>query len=193
MATKDFSLPLKSKQNNSDGQYKNFSLKQKNFSNAFFESSKNVSSENRNVLNYDFANKNYSKTQKQSYPRNKATKILSPTFGSIDGFKKESCEKISSSSSTSNSTLSLHIEAYESSIVSGLFDGTKKPLKQNGLIRGNAKQLFTDFESVIQNPFEFPRQQQENVGAKTPEVAQYTASQRLLSPNQVNQYSKRGH
>jgi hypothetical protein len=95
----------------------------------------------------DFSNNNYSKTQKQSHSWNKATKNLSPTFGSIDGFKKESGEKISSS--TSNSTLSLHIEAYENSAVSGLFDGTKKSLKQNGLIRENAKQLFTDFKSVI--------------------------------------------
>uniref|UniRef100_A0AC35FAU2 Uncharacterized protein n=1 Tax=Panagrolaimus sp. PS1159 TaxID=55785 RepID=A0AC35FAU2_9BILA len=196
MATKDYSLPLKSKQDlvfadNSNNQYKNFNLKQKNSSNAFSESSKNVSSENPKILNYDFANNNHSKTQKQSHSWKKATKNLSSTFGYIDGFKKESGGKISCSSSTSNSTLSLHIESYENSTVSGLFDETKKSLKQNDLIRGNAKQLFTDFESVIQNPFEFPRQQK-NVEAKTSEVAQYTASQRLLNPNQVNQYSRRG-
>jgi hypothetical protein len=124
----------------------------------------------------DFANKNYSKTQKQSHSWKKATKNLSPTFGSIDGMKKESSGKYSCSSYTS-------IKAYENLTVSGLFDGTKKSLKQNGLIRGNAKQLFTDFESVIQNPFSFPRQQDDKI--KEPEVAQFKATQRLLYPAQL--------
>uniref|UniRef100_A0A914PB51 ParB/Sulfiredoxin domain-containing protein n=1 Tax=Panagrolaimus davidi TaxID=227884 RepID=A0A914PB51_9BILA len=98
-------------------------------------------------------------------------------------------EKKGNSSNANNSTLSLHIAAYENSIYAEpeIFDDKNKESinetnsikKQNNSKRSNIASIF-----VIQNPFEFPRQQENGGEANSLEVAQYKASQQLLSPNQ---------
>uniref|UniRef100_A0AC35EU35 Uncharacterized protein n=1 Tax=Panagrolaimus sp. PS1159 TaxID=55785 RepID=A0AC35EU35_9BILA len=91
------------------------------------------------------------------------------------------------SSSATNSTLSLHIAAYENPVESftNAFD-KNEGFKKKGLIEKwkNVKQIFAEpLQSFFQNLFEFPRQQK--VGqVDDPEVMQFKASQRLLNPNQ---------
>uniref|UniRef100_A0AC35FGG5 Clathrin/coatomer adaptor adaptin-like N-terminal domain-containing protein n=1 Tax=Panagrolaimus sp. PS1159 TaxID=55785 RepID=A0AC35FGG5_9BILA len=73
---------------------------------------------------------------------------------------------------SSNSTLSLHIAAFENSNEYDISDGKNAALK---------KQLFPG--SIIQNSFEFPRQQ-EGGRATAPDIMQFRASQRMRNPNQ---------
>uniref|UniRef100_A0AC34FME2 Myb-like domain-containing protein n=1 Tax=Panagrolaimus sp. ES5 TaxID=591445 RepID=A0AC34FME2_9BILA len=104
-------------------------------------------------------------------------KHLSPNFLNIN-YDSEQKNGLKDAKSANNSTLSLHIAAYENLIEGDLDAGEKEegPLP--------AKQFFTD-STFIQNPFEFPRQQ-ENEDIRTPEVAQFKASQKLLDPNKEN-------
>uniref|UniRef100_A0A914QPK9 Uncharacterized protein n=1 Tax=Panagrolaimus davidi TaxID=227884 RepID=A0A914QPK9_9BILA len=85
-------------------------------------------------------------------------------------------------------TLSLHIDAYETSAETDSFNGSKNEDLQKGKSDSikNEKQIFTSETFVIQNSFEFPRQ--ENGGAKVPEVSSFKASQQLLNPNKASKY-----
>uniref|UniRef100_A0AC35GCS8 Uncharacterized protein n=1 Tax=Panagrolaimus sp. PS1159 TaxID=55785 RepID=A0AC35GCS8_9BILA len=83
---------------------------------------------------------------------------------------------------TNNSTLSLHISAYESSIetASNTSDSFGIDKCNESLKRKNAKQIFSISTFYFQNPFEFLRQQSDEV--PEPEVSKYRANQRLLYP-----------
>uniref|UniRef100_A0AC34FQT0 Uncharacterized protein n=1 Tax=Panagrolaimus sp. ES5 TaxID=591445 RepID=A0AC34FQT0_9BILA len=87
-----------------------------------------------------------------------------------------------------SSTLSLHIAAYENSNESDSADSEsfKKKSEKTSFIKKwkNVKQVFNGTTTIVQNPFEFPRQQENRLIAK-PEVVKFKASQQLLNPNQL--------
>uniref|UniRef100_A0AC34FU64 Protein kinase domain-containing protein n=1 Tax=Panagrolaimus sp. ES5 TaxID=591445 RepID=A0AC34FU64_9BILA len=89
-------------------------------------------------------------------------------------------------SSIKNSTLSLHIAAYENSnetLVDSDFVENEDFEKKSLIKKLNiANPRLIGSSSIIQNPFEFPRQL-ENEETRIPEVAQFKASQKLLNPN----------
>uniref|UniRef100_A0AC34G283 Uncharacterized protein n=1 Tax=Panagrolaimus sp. ES5 TaxID=591445 RepID=A0AC34G283_9BILA len=85
------------------------------------------------------------------------------------------------SKSANNSTLSLHIAAYENSIEVSPKEFNEKENAKTSLIK--TKQIFTDSAPTIKHPFEFSRQQ-ENQNNSKPEMMQFKASQRLLNPNE---------
>uniref|UniRef100_A0A914YV56 HTH CENPB-type domain-containing protein n=1 Tax=Panagrolaimus superbus TaxID=310955 RepID=A0A914YV56_9BILA len=80
-----------------------------------------------------------------------------------------------------DSTLSLHIAAYENAIDATAADSFIHGPDLNKQWE-NAKQFFIGSKAIIQNPFELPRQQKEDQSNK-PEVMQFKASQKLLNPN----------
>uniref|UniRef100_A0AC35GYK4 Uncharacterized protein n=1 Tax=Panagrolaimus sp. PS1159 TaxID=55785 RepID=A0AC35GYK4_9BILA len=189
MTTKDYCLPFNDKRNtfNVDtfnGKYNNLNLNQRNqnSSNAFIKSSKSFVIEKKKVLNYDYLKTDGAISNIQLWNK-------SSTFISTDSEKEDDEYKKYIKNSSSSSTLSLHISTYKNlneASASDPFDGTKECLKQYNSIKKNAKQSFIDSISVIQNSFEFPRQQQESYEIKKPEVSQFKASQHLLNPNQIN-------
>uniref|UniRef100_A0AC34FBS8 Uncharacterized protein n=1 Tax=Panagrolaimus sp. ES5 TaxID=591445 RepID=A0AC34FBS8_9BILA len=119
---------------------------------------------------------------------------------SLDGFSQEQLQKIfekrknvltkkENPLNINSSTLSLHIAAYDNAFeaITVDSDGTEKEGSKNenfGLITKwkNVNQILTGSTFNVQNPFEFPRQQEGNQGYD-PELMQFKASQRLLNPN----------
>uniref|UniRef100_A0A914PFJ9 Uncharacterized protein n=1 Tax=Panagrolaimus davidi TaxID=227884 RepID=A0A914PFJ9_9BILA len=136
----------------------------------------------------DFTNTGEAKKDIRSW--NKSNLLSNYIFNDNYSAPKRNKLKKDSNATNNCSTLSLHISTYENSIEaseSDPFDGTKECLKQNNSTKENTKQIFIGSISVIQNPFEFPRQQKESYERKRPELSQYKASQHLLNPNQINQ------
>uniref|UniRef100_A0AC34GQH2 Uncharacterized protein n=1 Tax=Panagrolaimus sp. ES5 TaxID=591445 RepID=A0AC34GQH2_9BILA len=105
-----------------------------------------------------------------------------------NGNSSSNFDKKDNSTNVKNSTLSLHIVAYENSdeVSSECNEEecSKKKNEKMALIKKwkNTKQIFNDSASFFQNPFEFPRQHK-NQNIK-PEIMQFKASQRLLNPNE---------
>uniref|UniRef100_A0AC34G605 Uncharacterized protein n=1 Tax=Panagrolaimus sp. ES5 TaxID=591445 RepID=A0AC34G605_9BILA len=121
-----------------------------------------------------------------SFSWKKSNKYLASNYLKID---RDSGEKIDlkKDSNVNNSTLSLHISAYENSVEAKkkLYGNEKddnKGEKSDSLKQWvHAKQIFIGSPSIVQNPFEFPRQQENE--DNLPELMQFKASQRLLNPN----------
>uniref|UniRef100_A0AC35GFS6 Uncharacterized protein n=1 Tax=Panagrolaimus sp. PS1159 TaxID=55785 RepID=A0AC35GFS6_9BILA len=106
---------------------------------------------------------------------------------------KNGWQKDISSTKIDSSTISLHIAAYENSseaVISDSFNDKNINGPKNEAINKleNEKQIFTAVSKlVIQNSFEFPRQQSDEISE--PEVSQFKASQRLFSPNAMSSRS----
>uniref|UniRef100_A0AC34GRY5 USP domain-containing protein n=1 Tax=Panagrolaimus sp. ES5 TaxID=591445 RepID=A0AC34GRY5_9BILA len=161
MVTRDCCLNFKDKQNNfiqsqPDVQYNNLNLNNQNLQCLF-----NKTLQSKSVTNDGRKDKNYEN----------------------DEFKKSKC--------INSSTLSLHIAAYENSAVvtNDLKSSEKEKLQDKDECLGFAKKWKTSNHfvdgttSIIQNPFEFPRQREDE--ASRPELMQFTASQKLLNPNET--------
>uniref|UniRef100_A0A914PX16 DUF4817 domain-containing protein n=1 Tax=Panagrolaimus davidi TaxID=227884 RepID=A0A914PX16_9BILA len=115
-----------------------------------------------------------------------------------DGVKAESknrWKKSSSSNTTTESTISLHIAAYENSneasASDSFYDKQHDGLKNDKLNTfktcKNTNHLF-NAALEFQTPFEFPRQQNDEVAE--PEMSHFRASQRLLNRNDnYNKYT----
>uniref|UniRef100_A0AC34FV31 Uncharacterized protein n=1 Tax=Panagrolaimus sp. ES5 TaxID=591445 RepID=A0AC34FV31_9BILA len=105
------------------------------------------------------------------------------------GYDSGEKDELKKPNSANSSTLSLHIEVYEN------FVETKKELNGNEKEDNESeksdftrklqitKQIFIGSPSLIQNHFEFPRQQEDQTDQ--PELMQFKASQRLLNPNHL--------
>uniref|UniRef100_A0AC35F138 Uncharacterized protein n=1 Tax=Panagrolaimus sp. PS1159 TaxID=55785 RepID=A0AC35F138_9BILA len=180
----DYLLSLKSKHGtfttypSNGNQYNNLNLNQNHqFStNSFFKTSKNVTIEKRKVSNNDYTNNKDLQKDPHSWKKSALN------YENYNSKKEDELKK----QNFNSSTLSFHIEAYENSIEANLFDGNKDCKNFLNKQRKNLKQIC--IESVIQNPFEFPRQQQENDDEeKVPEISEFKASQCLINPNQMNQ------
>uniref|UniRef100_A0AC34GR91 Uncharacterized protein n=1 Tax=Panagrolaimus sp. ES5 TaxID=591445 RepID=A0AC34GR91_9BILA len=122
----------------------------------------------------------------------KPSKFLSTSFLYNNGDDEEE-DEIRKPKSINNSTLSIHIAAYENSIEASNDadydenEGLKKKCEKLVLNKKwkNVKQFINPSSaSTSENPFQFPRQQ-ENEENSTPELFQFKASQRLLNPNAV--------
>uniref|UniRef100_A0AC35GNB0 Exophilin 5 n=1 Tax=Panagrolaimus sp. PS1159 TaxID=55785 RepID=A0AC35GNB0_9BILA len=172
MTTKHYCLSLKDKQkifvnNFSNGKYNNFNLGQnQRYSNLNNIRSKSVGIEGKNLCQ-NFDKFTDFKNSQSFNPWKKFDKSSNSSKIHKDSVKDELEEKIYDSNNATpnnNSTLSLHIEAYENSF--------------------KASQISQNVETMdFQNPFEFPRQQ--NDETPRPKVSQFKASQKLHNPNKL--------
>uniref|UniRef100_A0AC34FBX6 Uncharacterized protein n=1 Tax=Panagrolaimus sp. ES5 TaxID=591445 RepID=A0AC34FBX6_9BILA len=178
MATRECCFSSKSNQNTfvGGGQFNNFNLNQSHkclSAGTVFSKHFTTKNDDRKTLNYallkasDLIENNYSKSRKSLW-KESDTKILPSEYLSIINDISDKEKEGNHSSVINNSILSLHIAAYENS------NEIYEKDEEKGLIKKWKN-------AIIQNPFEFPRQQ-ENQKIE-PEIMQFKASQRLLKSN----------
>uniref|UniRef100_A0AC34FL98 Uncharacterized protein n=1 Tax=Panagrolaimus sp. ES5 TaxID=591445 RepID=A0AC34FL98_9BILA len=191
MTTKDYCLSFKDDQNVfTDDQYNNLNLNQNNlrFPNERFYSKDFTTA--KVVKNYaiskvlDVTDSNDLKAKKESKCSwNKSNNYLSSSFSNLHWVFGEQ-NKFKGTNSVNSSTLSLHITAYENSNEADTADTECRGNKTLAKKLENIKQGFVGTSSFTQNPFEFPRQQEDQ--KNHPELMQFKASQRLLIPKEEN-------
>uniref|UniRef100_A0A914PKV4 Uncharacterized protein n=1 Tax=Panagrolaimus davidi TaxID=227884 RepID=A0A914PKV4_9BILA len=130
---------------------------------------------------FDFSNNRDSKRDSLSW--NKSAKDI--YLEKIGDYQNED-EWKKDKNAINGCTLSLHT-TYENSVeaASKLVDCTKEENSKQKY----ANQIFAVSTAVIQNSFEFPRQQSDEV--PPPEVSQFSASQSLLNPNEASDNDQR--
>uniref|UniRef100_A0AC35GFU9 Uncharacterized protein n=1 Tax=Panagrolaimus sp. PS1159 TaxID=55785 RepID=A0AC35GFU9_9BILA len=125
------------------------------------------------VPNYDSTDVDFSQITKDSIFLNKSHKTFNCINIISDNFNNKKEKKNFLNATIKSSTISLHISAYENSTKAAALD----------LFSGeNQLNLIQKWETLIQNPLEFPRQQNNKI--MEPEIAQFKASQKLLNPNE---------
>uniref|UniRef100_A0AC34GS99 PDZ domain-containing protein n=1 Tax=Panagrolaimus sp. ES5 TaxID=591445 RepID=A0AC34GS99_9BILA len=132
-----------------------------------------------NALDDQFNNLNLNQNDKSiDSDLNTIKNGTSKTFDNLAFFKNAEKENliVEKDSSVNNSTLSLHIAAYENSSDS---DG-KKEEERGSKIKKQLKEVFPGF---IQYRYDIPRQQENQKNES--EMMQFKASQKLLDPNQA--------
>uniref|UniRef100_A0AC34FYW1 Uncharacterized protein n=1 Tax=Panagrolaimus sp. ES5 TaxID=591445 RepID=A0AC34FYW1_9BILA len=176
MATKDYCLSDNADnffdKSINDDQYSNLNLNHNYQSlNADNKHSKNVTNISRKVQNYaatklpDFTNSNDLKAKRNLNSWKKSSNTFSPIFSNLIGESREEEHEFKTLKSANNSTLSLHISAYENLIEADKSDSNE--LEKEGL---KSKGQYC--------------RQQENQN-KRPEVMQFKASQKLRNPNEA--------
>uniref|UniRef100_A0AC35G5T9 Uncharacterized protein n=1 Tax=Panagrolaimus sp. PS1159 TaxID=55785 RepID=A0AC35G5T9_9BILA len=163
----------------SNGKFNNLNLNQNHESDVADVSSvnsKNVETDTKKDLNYV---ENVLTKTKDSNPWNKNSQTNSIIVNNDSGKKVELKKNLNDPKNLNRSTLSLHIAAYENCDSSNLETCATKAT-ESGTLK-NPKHLFgINSNLVIQNSFEFSRQQQGNGENKKPEVGQFKASQKLV-------------
>jgi hypothetical protein len=189
MATKDLSFEDTSFSNSKsshNAQYNNLSLNASQSCQIIASiQSKNISVGNEQE-NSDLADKKFvtfSTTKNNSWKKcdkNDLQLLHHHSFGNEK--QKQQFNQVEGMSFANNSTLSLHISAYENSIKSADNNlNVEKSSKTSSFnkMQNNHKQHFKT-DSV----FEFPRQQEDI--PSTPEIMQFKSSQKLLNSNESN-------
>uniref|UniRef100_A0A914QD69 Uncharacterized protein n=1 Tax=Panagrolaimus davidi TaxID=227884 RepID=A0A914QD69_9BILA len=120
------------------------------------------------------------KKKSQTWKKSSITDLCSKFSNSLtfNDNKRKRWKKDESLTAINKSTFSVHIAAYENSSVAATFDSSNKSLKKSWFIK-QQKQIIPVSTFICQNPFDFPRQQ--NDQTSDPEVSQFRSYQQLLN------------